>query len=298
MTKFALLKQFSFGLTDESENQNQLNNKITFDEFDSTLNLFNKMHEIFGNNMIEVQNCSYDDKYLIQAFFIEDNECLVHNNIILVKRQINQNDSYTYIGFLENDKRTDNFIYVDIEISDIEKILKRKSELSYVIVKTNGEIENVKCKVEQSDQRDQIGKITIIKHNNQKKTFKFLNIPSLCNSEANNKSENVGNMITEKIEKMTMDNKLDFYYSQHSFCMGLLNCYSPIFGTEPNNKISKLFGNNFYGDILIGLENNLNDEERLLDIDDILFSKIEKIFSNQKFNRKNELFCNLYYELA
>lgn len=297
MTKLGLLNQVSFSATHMQDNLNTLHENITFLEFNGTLDLFHKINEILGNNMIEVQNCSYDEKYLIQAFVTENNVSNVHDKIILVKRLINDNDSYTFLGYdSESLKNKDDFTYLDIEKSDVELILKRKSSLKYVIVTMDGKLENVECSISQEDKN--IGNITIIKSDSNKKSFKFINIPCLCSDDDNKKTpEETNDIITKKIENITATNQIDFYYSQHSFCMGILNCYSPMFGIEKNERVSNLFGVDFYGDILIGLENNLNDDDRLLDIDDVLFNKIEKIFNKSNPNTKNKLYCNIYYEL-
>lgn len=295
MTKLALLKQVSFSTTGDQISL-YLSDKVLFHEFNGTIDLFHKIHEFLGNNMIEVQNCSYDEKYLIQAFFIEDNSCSVHDNIIMVKRLINDDDSYTYLtATADKLEQNEMFTYLDVSYEDIEVVLRRKTELKCVIVKTNGDVNNVMCSISHNNDT-QIGTLSVKTESGNKKTFNYLDIPLICNkeSESGKTSEQIDEIITKKTEELNVD----FFYSQYHFSMGLLNCYSPIFGKEKNNVMSELLGMDFYGDILISLENNLNEDERLLDLDSAIFNKIKKIFNKTNFENKNKLFCNIYYELA
>lgn len=293
MTKLALLKKVSFNVNDGEILS--LNDKVNYSDFLGTLNLFHKINEILGNVMIEVQNCSYDDTHLIQAFFIEDNKCEVHDNIILVKRLINENDSYTYLSETPMNWETfDPYTYCDVTNEDVELILRRKNELKCVIVKTSGEIDNVFCRIKYNDD-NKTGTISVKTEKGNKKEFSYLNIPLLCNTE--NENGKSSDEIDALITKTTDECMTDFFYSQYNFSMGLLNCYSPIFGKEKNETVSKLFGMDFYGDIIINLENNLNEDERLLDMNSELFNKIKNVFNKSDVNFKNKLFCNIYYEL-
>ena len=64
-----------------------------------------------------------------------------------------------------------------------------------------------------------------------------------------------------------------------------------------NDTISKLIGDEIYGDVVVGLENNLNDDSRILNLDKGLFDKIIKLTQIEKFAPKNQYFCNIYKEL-
>lgn len=297
MAKLALLKKVSFDIS-EKHVKLYLSDKVSFHEFGGTLDLFHKINVILGNNMLEVQNCDYDEKYLIQAFYIENSEGDLYENIVLVKREILPNDSYTYIGvtadtLLENG---DNFCFVDVTFSDIETILKRKMLNKGIIVKSSGEIENITYLIKY-DKETESGTI-VVSSQEQTKTFTYLNVPAVANKYENKElSESEFRTILE--EKIQSGN-CDCFYSQVDFKMGLLNCYSPSTGLEKNEVMSKLVGDTLYGDIVVGLENYLNDDSRILDLDSNTFKKIVDLSSDKhKYHKNlNTLFCNIFYELA
>lgn len=294
--KLALLKKVSFNVTDENI-QLYLSDKVSFHKFDGTLNLFHKINELLGNNMLEVINCYYDEQYLIQAFYIENTSTDVHENIVFVKRLILEQDSYTYIGVTpETLQKSDQFVYTDIQICDIEVILRKKYANDGVMVGDDGSIIDVSYTTTY-DKDNHTGTLTT-KINNETNVLKYINVSALVNKNEGSilSSEQFAEMLEKKIE----DEKCNCFYLQKDFKMGLLNCYSPIVGNVKNEILSKLIGDQMYGNIMVGLENHLNDDNRILSLNSSVFKKIINLCSctDENFKPKNELFCNIFYEIS
>ena len=104
MPLFAHLTKIA--LNDKTHN---MNDDVSFIEFNGTIDLFKKIHDIFGDQMVDVLNCHYDDKYLIQGFYIYSEEGQ-HDDFVLVKRLLNDNDQYVYTAELEL-RQNDEFIH-------------------------------------------------------------------------------------------------------------------------------------------------------------------------------------------
>lgn len=293
MTKLALLKNVSFNVT-TNQLQLYLADKVLFCEFDGTINLFNKIHELLGDNMIEVQNCDYDEKYLVQAFYVENTDNSSYDNIILVKREIIDNDTYTYLG-LENQQSSDKFVFSDVNFDDIEKILRRKMECKAVIVKEFGDICNIVYSTTYN-KNSSSGKIKIKMESGNEKEFTFLNVNSIMIKEQENNTaeDQLNDILLKKIEETNST----FLYSQHEFPMGILNLYSPVFGKNKNNTMSNFTGSDFYGDIVVCLENHLNEDSRILDMNIETFVQILELSKINDFKPKNHHFCNIFYELS
>lgn len=303
MYLYALLKNVSFNVT-MSNISLYLNDKISFHEFNNTLELFNKIHEILGNKMVEVLNCYYDDKYLIQAFYLENLSNDNYEHIILVKRYINENDSYTYLGVDSVSLQTvDDFKYMNMEFNDVKNILKNKTKNKGVLVRDSGELYNVDYKIITNPNRnnktisnDDISGEIVVNGIHCAKSIKYINIPVLLNiyEKDNLSEEQFANLILTKMNETGSTH----YYMQHKFDLGILNCYCNAYGQTLNSIISSILKDNIYGDVLVCLENHLNDDSRILDLNIETFNGIIKIMSKKNFEQKNKLFCNIFYELA
>lgn len=304
MTKLALLKKVSFNVNDPNISQ-YLADKVTFYDFDGTINLFHKIHELIvlsqnneqAGRMIEILNCDYDEQYLIQAFYLENGQTDVHENIVLVKRQINPNDNYVYATEPEL-AENDNFIHADIKIQDIEKILLRKFKNSGVLVKDDDTIQNINYTVTYNHE-DNTGFLNITDCQNilQKPTqIKFINVPSII--KAHEKEELTPEQFSQLLSDKVAESGATYFYTQREFGLGLFNCFCPLFGQTQNNIITKLLAENAYGDSYIGLENHLNDDTRILPLDIVMLNKILKLLDDKNFKLKNGIFCNLFYELS
>ena len=291
MTKFALLKKVSFNVTNTNVSL-YLSDKVSFHEFNGTINLFNKIHEFFGNMLIDILNCDYNETYLLQAFFLENTEDDVYENMIIVKRKINKNDKYVFTTekeLIENDT----FEYTDVTYDDIETILLKKYHTEGVQIEDDDTLTNIKYNVKY-DHENHTGKLNITV-DNLTHSITFLNYPSLVKSyeKDNLNSEQMTSLVSTKIS----ETGAQYFYTQKEFKLGLLNCYCPIYGQNKNEIMSKLLEEIVCGNCYVGLENHLNDDTRILSCNSDIIKKILKFMETKDYKIKNPHFCNIFYEL-
>ncbi len=292
MTKLALLKKVSFAVTNTNIGLH-LSDKVSFHEFNGTIQLFRKINELLGNGMVEILNCDYDETYLMQAFYLENMNDDVYENIIITKRKINQNDQYVYTTEPELLVK-DDFEHVDITMTDIERIMLRKCSTSGVQIEDNGTMTNINYNiVYDNDLHTGTLSVTI---NGYSQSLKFLNYPSLVklHERDNLTSEQFSKAVSDKV----VESQAQYFYTQKEFGLGLFNCYCPLFGHEKNEIMSKLLSENISGTSYIGLENHLNEDSRIMSLDTTMVNKILKFMSTTGFKQKNGIFCNIYYELS
>ena len=303
MPKFALIQQLSFNLINDNKKIDahtsipdnffdlKIRDNVKFYEFKNSTDMFTSMHEFFGKSMLEVINCDYDDKVLLQAVYLQNTTAEVHKNIIVVKRQILNNDTYTFAEYNEV-LNIDPYVYLDVEENDIVNILKHKCVNHGIILKSNKTIKNL----EYSDDHDTHTHTGILKVNyeNNKHNIKYLNIHGMANTTNEDSSSDE---FQKKIETAVNKYEIGYLYNQVDFSIGLLNCYYQMLGTEKNEIMSEILNADVYGDVIIGLENYLNDDNRILKLDDKLFCLILNFIKEKNYNAKNQNFFNIYYEL-
>jgi hypothetical protein len=128
--------------------------------------------------------------------------------------------------------------------------------------------------------------------------LEYLNVKNIMHrlnekNQGNINESDFSNILSQKLDS----SGAHYIYSQMDISVGLLNCYYETIGLSKNNIVSELLGTDVYGDVIIGLENHLNDDNRILTMDTNIFNKILKFTKNKNFKVKNEYFCNIYYEL-
>lgn len=300
MPKFALLKKVSFNFTEQTSLTNEfllshLTDKVFFESFDNTLNLFKRIHSLLGNGMVEILNCDYNETLLLQAFYLEESTDDVHENIILIKRKIRENDSYTFLDFDSEKSEDDKYSYLDVEMSDVLNLLKNKYSHSGVCVHSDGSLSNIEY-VNIYNKDTHSGIMKILQPDGSYVENKYVDVNMIVHKhEKENPTEaEFATLLQQKID----DETANYIYCQKDFSIGLLNCHYQIIGINKNNIMSEIIGENIYGDVFVGLENKLNDDERILNLDATIFEKIVKLCKSSDFKPKNSLFCNLYYELA
>lgn len=292
MTKLALLKKVSFNVTDSNVSL-YLADKLSFHEFNGTIDLFQKINSLLGNGMVEILNCDYDETYLMQAFFLENTEEDVYENIIITKRKINKNDNYIYTT--DKELRTnDQFEHHDVTIEDIERVILRKYQINGVQIEDNGTMTDIKYNITYNHE-EHTGNLNVT-IDGYSQSLKFINYPSLVkiHEKDNLTSEQFSKMVSDKI----IDTNAQYFYTQKEFGLGLLNCYCPLFGHEKNEIMSKLLSENICGTSYLGLENHLNDDNRVIPLNSVMIDKILKFMSTPNFKQKNGSFCNIFYELS
>lgn len=138
--------------------------------------------------------------------------------------------------------------------------------------------------------------VEYLNDSNNSEQIKFLNIPSLVKHYEREQitPEEFQTILSNKIN----ESGCEYLYTQKDFEMGIFNCYCPIYGLDKNDIMSKIMNDEVFGDSIICLENNLNDDSRILSINSDLLTKILKYLSNTNHSNKNKVFCNIYYELC
>ena len=298
MYKFALLQNVSFNfsnslntLTNETIKQ-YISDKFELFAFDNSKELFTSIHEILGKGIYEIINCYYDESVLIQAIFLEDNVSENYKKLILVKRKIHENDTYTFLEF-DPTSNTEKYQYETMIMDDVVNVVMDKNLNKGVYVHSNKQIDNVLYY--DKTESNQLGTLVVL-HDGNVREFKYLNLVNIM-QEVSDKNL-TDDEFTETLKTRLDESGADYLYTQKDFGLGLLNCYYQTFGFTKNEIISKLIKEDISGDVIIGLENKLNDDSRLLGITKDTFKKIIELTQNTNFKVKNGIFCNVYYELA
>lgn len=296
--KFALLKNVSFDpfadklkddpqfLFNDENYKEYLDSKIEYHEFEGTDNLIIKMSEVLSDSAVEVFNCAYDDKIIIQAFYYYS-DGIGYEKIVFVKRDILKNDSYTYLDYINTN---DVYIYHNIDMSDIIKIFKNKYVNKGLIVKSTDTIEEIEfIKITDSEN---IGQLI---YNND--NIKFLNISNIIN-KASNDEESIkqDEIITNTINETIDNNLLDYVFTQKNIDFCILNYYSQIIGFKKNTIMSEIIRDDIYGDVIISIENTYDDDNRILNLTLPLFTKMYDCIKSKIFKRKNINYFNIYNE--
>lgn len=301
MTKFALIKDFSFNFKNEfvslenSKIFKSLEGKVEFIEFSSTIDFITKVTSIMGNCILEVLNCNYDKNTLIQAFYLE-NDSSVHEKLIMVKRLIMENDTYTYTEFNPSDPNTDKFKYLDMTIDDVVNIVRSKYVHNGIIVNTVGNVQSVEY-IDTYDDTTDSGTLCVSKNGSDIYTIKYLNLKNIMQKSNENKEKLNEEQFAHLIEQKLDSTEATYIYSQTDASIALVNCYYETVALNKNNVISAILGSDIYGDVLIGLENHLNDDNRILSLTPELFSKLTEMLKTKNTKIKNKHFYNIYYEL-
>lgn len=303
MVKLAILKSVSFEtkksfseLSDEYI-KNYLVDKLNFIDFNNTIELFQIVKNTFQGYIdpdIEVTNCHYDRKSIIQSFIVDNENDLIHNNIILYKRKIGENDTYTFSEYNPFDPESDIYQYEDVTIGDIMNIIKKKSIIKCIDISYDGKLFNENIIL--LNQNDDVGKILLEnKKEDKKREIYYLNMSNIIN-KYNSENEN---KIDEIIKEKTNAYCTTHFFTQIDIGLGILNCYYENSSEVKNELISKLIGHDIYGNVVVFLQSNFdNDTETFLDLDIDLFQRLsETIIGGKKIKRKNGYFFNIYREL-
>lgn len=285
-------------LTDESILK-FIENKVEFIPFNGTLEMYKISSNILNPNNecqkeIDIENCYYDDKYLIQSFTIDNEDEKIHNEIIFVKRKILPNDTYTFLEYDENNNESDIYQYENMEMNDVINIIRNKSMIKGVYIDYNGNIMNENIII--GNQNEDVGKF-LLKNKNME--IMYLNISNINNKVS---TENVNE---KDKERMVME-KINAYCAKHIFLqidinLGILNCCYESFAENKNELLTKLFNIDIYGDAILFLQKNDEhdkDVEYILDLNKELFEGIYDIITtNKRQSRDNINFFNIYREV-
>jgi hypothetical protein len=298
MVKLAILNSVAF---EKKNNFEELSNikkylldKVQFVNFKNTAELLKLAKGAFSENensnpCMDVVNCHYDQKYLIQAFSVDNPDEIIHNTIVMVKRKIHENDTYTFSEFSDEN---DPYGYEDMTIDDISDILKKKSVITCVTVRANGEIKT--DGILMLNNNEDVGKL-LLQNNN--KEILYLNICNIINKYNNKENEN---RIDEIIKQKACAYGAHHIFVQINISFGILNCFYESFAKNKNEMVSKMINYDVYGDAILFLQSNCEyDNESYLELDDTLFKRLYDIIVDQKrLKRENVNFFNIYRETA
>lgn len=300
--KFVLIENVSFKLDNDFQNitrdslKSRFNTGVTYYDFNGTLDLFRQMNQIMGSTMLELINCSYDTNTVIQSAYIE-NDTSTHQKIIFFKRKLRVDDSYTFLEF--NPELPDLYEYEDITRDDLVNMLYNKYVHTGIILYSNGNVENIEYMYNLNENDSTYGTILYRRQSNITYSAKYLH---LINIMQNLKDESTNEAVDESEYNKKMEDKMNelqctHLYNQRDFGIGTFNCYYPVFGEQSNQIMSKLLNDNVYGNVIVTLETRLNNDERLLNLDQTLFQLIMNTIQNPNFVPKNKHYFNIYHEL-
>lgn len=302
MPKIVNLKSFSFEpkqtfeeiekskIKKNIENKEDKENKLMFYDIKNTTDMFFCLQNIFGEKcQMDVTNCKYDKNFILQSFSVDNIDENIHNNLVIIKRKIKENDTYTFFGFDPNIPESDTFEYVDVTIDDIIDIVRNKSLIPALIIKDNGDI--IKENILYLNRNDDVGKILLESGN---KEIYYLNIANIINKHQNSKEEDIENIIKEK----TTAYATNYFFTQISIGLSLFNCFYHSFAETKNETMTNLLQHDIYGDAILFLQNNSdNDTDTVIDLNVELFNKIYDVVVNKhRLQRKNQHFFNIYKE--
>jgi hypothetical protein len=296
MPKIVNLKSFSFEPKQSFEEIEtnriikSLENKIDFYDVKNTTDMFFCLQKIFGEkSQMDITNCKYNKNFVYQCFSVDNTNENVHNNLVIIKRKIREDDSYTFLGFNPNVPESDIYEYDDITIGDIVDIIRNKTLIPALIIKDNGEItmENILY----LNRNDDVGKILL---ESNKKEILYLNVANIINKQQNSEEQDIENIIREKSSAYATN----YFFTQISIGLSLFNCFYHSFAETKNDKMSCLLQHDIYGDAIIFLQNNSdNDTDTIINLNKDLFNKIYNVVVNkQRLQRKNQHFFNIYKE--
>lgn len=290
MFKLAILNKVSFEAK-KSYAEVELNtliqyleNKVTFKDFTNAKDIFQIVANTFAIKDIDITLCWYDKDYLIHSFTIDNPNEEIHDNIIMVKRKIGKD----YICNCIKETDIDTYEYIDITLTDIANILRKKTIISGIYIDADSCIRNESLLY--LNNNDDVGKMLLT---NNKELF-YLNIINIIQQNKDN-----NNKIDEEIQQRINDYKTDYCFTQISIGTWIMCCFYQIHNDTKNEMLSQLLNENIYGDAYIYFKSNTEfDKESILDIDTVLFKKIYNLHTNpRKIKREHEYFFNIYREL-
>lgn len=304
MPNLILIKDISFKYIPTFDKLN-LNNielsikdKIEIIYFEKTSDLILLLQQMFGKGVNEVTNCIYDEKYVIQSIYRDICDAPIYEKMVMIKREINENDSYTFGEF--NDK-TDPYKYVDITLSDVVNIIRKKYINDAVYINCNGTIDTIEfIDITESDNNG----LLYIKHNGNVKKIKYINSVNISHKLSKD-CELIEEQLQEELKNALTKHDSDYIYMKKDFGLGSFNYFCQAVGFVKNDIVSDLMSSPtneevISGDVIICLENTLNDDTRILSMNSEMFNKLKTFIKklNSKYKPKNKHICNLYYELA
>lgn len=306
MPKIALLENVSFHVIPNNDSSYDsykkfVEEKIKFIEINNTYDIFSNIKTYFCKDQkidtLDIENCVYTKDHVIQGFYAENNDKSIdyYNKIMLVKRKIIADDTYTYFDISDDEKlKNSPYEYLDVTIDDIINIMKSFHSTKGVLVFPSEYMKDIEFTTEY-DEETHTGVLRYML-DNKECSIKYLNLLKLVHMFEDNGENVEGSDFHKKIEDKMSEYNASHIYTQCDVRLGILNCYSEFSGTMKNSYVSKIIQNDVYGTAIVGLENHLNNDNRILELSSYTLEKIKKLFTD-KYVSKNKMFCNIFFEL-
>lgn len=275
-----------------------LNDKLEFIDINSTADLLSTIQHKLNQSSITVQNCKYDVDNIIQQIYYNSGDDEKEQNMLLVKRQLKIDDTYTFMEYDGKKPENDIYKYLDISLNEVIETIRNKYIHQGVIVKTTGEFEQIEY-LDKNLQSKNFGVLNVIHADNNIDTIRYIrleNIISKHNKEYKDvEDEKSKNILHKTIVEKTKDYKCEYLFSCSSKKNFALHYYTKIQAEIKNEIISKYEGENVFGDIVIGLENTSNSDEFIFNLNINLMQKILQY--NDGIKQKDKYYFNIYKEL-
>jgi hypothetical protein len=315
MVNCALLKNFSFDLKQNKKFKNinyfdkqlcfkiieeYINENIEFVSIDKTLDFYQLSNLIFNGKTIDITNCYYDDKILIQGLSVDDLD-----TYIFIKRKIHNNDTYTFLEYRYDENNPDNSIdpyeYETITINDIINIIYKKYVINGIYIDADSSIKPQKMsfiinrKYESND--IMTPGVIDIEMCDKIKEIKYLDISKIINKFM---SDNVPEQEYEtKINQITSAINPDYFYSRFDIGFGIINYCIKVNQSKKNELMSAIIKEDIVGDVYLWYECSANKEEVIINLSLDLFNCLSDTIINKiKRTIKNPSFFNIYRELT
>jgi hypothetical protein len=169
--------------------------KTTFIQYNTTMDLYNIVSQNLGNNVHDVVNCTFDKEYLVQGIYCDSDKESGHEKIIFLKRKILENDTYTFLEFDHEDHEKDKYLYENIQLSDICNVMRNRNINKGVFIECDEDVTDIEF-IDKNEE-DYIGNL-IISCDNEIKQMKYVNLLNIINTT--NRKTKKEKKVTEVVE--------------------------------------------------------------------------------------------------
>jgi len=240
--------------------------KISITTFED---LFNEIHKLDNNQIIDIHLIWYDDTVMVQSLNIGTTK-------IIVKRYINENETYTF-----SDSTPDKPIYrfCDISEDELYNIIRSTTICEGLHVYVNNDVK----KIEFVDAFSETSSALIVNEDNKIKREPYIYITS--------------NTTEDNIKKLISETNTEYIFALIDTDIGVISCVARESG-QKNNLMSCLLKYDVYGDCYVWL-NNTFDDVKPLRLTPELFNKLLKCDRSKYTDKVKQCdrFFNIYREI-
>lgn len=267
-----------------------------------------------SKSLLEVINCVYTESTLLQAIYSESSEESERSDkfdiLILVKRKLSDDDSYTFVNHL-NESGIDIYRdkYLDVDHTDVVTFIRSKFVHKCVQISDDGDVIDTECINLSLDQYTGILKFDKTADIAEARYVHYQNLSTSISDEHTFESKDAEQKCLNDLfhEKLSSTGS-DYVFAQREITKDIyLDCYCRPFVSQQAGKnefFSKLFGEDIFGDVILLCEVHKNEEERIVSLDTKLLLKLCDILNKKKetsdvtIKQKNPHFFNIFRELC